>query len=313
MMATLRFMSWNWNCFSDGQNERKLALIDRLNPSVVALQEVDRAAWTFLKESAEDWTAYMPSGWATDEWAEDGRKQPIPSTALLVRSGMTVSPIEPPDLSAWTKPTGRWSREFSATFAGDDTEQPEHRAFMGAQVAVGDAVVTVVSAHPPHAAADGPEQEARRILRKRRTYEVLRQWIADKTPLVIGMDANAWIDSGLEPLSDGPKIDPGNAQHDIGMFLYNGFIDGEEDVAAPRDAFRIWLAENDVARKDIETRRPFGPWAMTYIRSTQYARADRRDLVMVSRGIAVTNVEHNYEDSLAAGSDHSYVLCDLEI
>lgn len=312
-MGTLRFMSWNWNCFSDGQNERKLALIGRLRPHVVALQEIDRAAWRFLEKSAAGWSIHMPSGWDTDGWAVDGRSQPLPSTALLVRSGIAVSPIEPPPLSAWRNPTGLWSREFAAKFGGDDTEHPEHRAFMGAQVAIGGAVVTVVSAHPPHAAADGPEQEARRILRKRRTYEVLRQWVAGKSPLVLGMDANAWIDSGLEPLSEGPQHDPNNAQFDIGLFLNNTFIAGHEDPSSPRDAFRVWLAANPDVSEEIAARRPFGPWAMTYIRSTQYARADRRDLVMISDGVRVTHVDHSYEDSVAAGSDHSYVLCDLEV
>ena len=180
----------------------------------------------------------------------------------------------------------------------------------------------VVSAHAPHAAGEGDER-VRRILRKRRTYEVLRQFIGGRGPVVLGIDANAWIDpepdelgvfgGPLVPLAERDRPDPSIDQSDIGQFLDNGFVDGEYEPDEPRDALRRWLKGNPDRRAEVLARRPYGPWAVTYNRSANYARPDRRDIVMVSSEIEVRNVEHDYEDSLAAGSDHSYVLCDLEV
>lgn len=40
---------------------------------------------------------------------------------------------------------------------------------------------------------------------------------------------------------------------------------------------------------------------------------DRFDVVMVSPSVEVTSMEHGYEDALAAGSDHAYVMADLDV
>ncbi|MFM7617823.1 MAG: hypothetical protein ACKO72_10250, partial [Actinomycetes bacterium] len=117
------------------------------------------------------------------------------------------------------------------------------------------------------AAGRGDDRVAR-ILRKRRTYEVLRQYIRNTT-VVLGMDANAWIDPEPEDASFGGQILrlaerdrdlPELDQTDIGLFLENGFVEGETDDAEPRDALRIWLEADKRRRAEILARRPFGPW-----------------------------------------------------
>jgi len=41
--------------------------------------------------------------------------------------------------------------------------------------------------------------------------------------------------------------------------------------------------------------------------------ADRFDAFMVSRSARIESIEHNYEDAVAAGSDHAYVCAELSI
>ena len=160
---------------------------------------------------------------------------------------------------------------------------PEPRAIVGAFVRVGGTRTMVVAAHPPHAAGEGDERVAR-VLRKRRTYEVLRQYVHRATPLVIGMDANAWIDpeptektfgQPLPTLADRVRDEPSLDQTDIGVFLDNGFVDGEIDETAPRDALHVWLEADKGRRDEVLARRPYGPWAVTYNRSANYARPDQ--------------------------------------
>jgi len=318
-MTTLRFMSWNWNCFSDGRNHRKLDLIRRKAPHVVALQEIDSPAFEAIDALRKDWALVVPPLWDHPTASRDPKGQRLPSTALMIRRELSFVPAVGPAFDAWESAPSRAGLGFGA---GDERPMtmPEPRSILGAYVRVGGRDVLVVSAHPPHAAGRGDDRIAR-ILRKRRTYEVLRQYVRGTTA-VVGMDANAWIDpepeddsfgGALQPLAARTRDLPELDQTDIGLFLENGFVDGEADEAEPRDALRIWLEADEERRKQILQRRPFGPWAITYNRSSNFARPDRRDLVMVSKDVKVLEVEHSYEDSLAAGSDHSYVLCDLEI
>lgn len=318
-MTTLRFMSWNWNCFSDGRNHRKADLIRRLAPDVVALQEVDKPGYDDIERLLSAWTPVMPPVWDDPEESVDLKGNRLPSTALLISEELTFEPADAPALDVWKTAPPRAGLEFGDR--EDDANTPEARSIVGAHVHVGGTSVFCVSAHPPHAAGRGDERVAR-ILRKRRTYEVLREYVRGRN-VVLGMDANAWIDPepeevgkfdvALLPLAARTRDLPELDQTDIGLFLENGFVDGEADEAEPRDALRIWLGADKERRNQILQRRPFGPWAITYNRSSNFARPDRRDLVMVSKDVKVLEVEHSYEDSLAAGSDHSYVLCDLEI
>jgi hypothetical protein len=50
---------------------------------------------------------------------------------------------------------------------------------------------------------------------------------------------------------------------------------------------------------------------VTFVRGTTRKVADRFDAIMAATTFAVQQVEHSYEDSVSAGSDHSYVLAQL--
>ena len=51
---------------------------------------------------------------------------------------------------------------------------------------------------------------------------------------------------------------------------------------------------------------------MTFVRGTTRKVADRFDAIMASPALAVQQVDHSYEDSVSAGSDHSYVLAQFD-
>jgi hypothetical protein len=221
--------------------------------------------------------------------------------------------MEPPNLDSWRTAHVRAQADFTPDFERKDDAMPDHRSFVGATMRIGDREVILVSAHGPHAAARDKDLAKLRVMLKRRTYAVLRDWLSGRSPLVLGIDANAWADSGEHLLEEELSLGDGGPQDDIMMFVQNGYLPGMEDLTDPKDAFRMWLDANEDARDEIIAKRPYGPWATTYNRSMNHPRPDRRDLVMVSRDIGVTRVEHDYESSLAAGSDHSYVLCELEI
>ena len=305
-MTSLRFVTWNWNCFSDNRNDRKAELLLRLSPKVIALQEVEEASLAALKIRFPDWTVLTPPEWGTSAWPKDERKHDLPGVALLIAPGIYFAEFKAPSLESW-----RTTEGLEANFQRKDDAFPEARAFVGATLHFNGEKVTVISAHPPHASSKDWDMLQWRVVRKRRTYEVLRQWISEVHPLILGMDANAWLDVNqpFEPYISNAE----EPQNDIMLFVRDGDVKDREISHGHHDAFRVWLKENPAAWNEIQKRRPFGPLATTYNRSMNHPRPERFDLVMVSPNIRVTSIEHGYEDSLAAGSDHGYVCCDLEL
>ena len=79
---------------------------------------------------------------------------------------------------------------------------------------------------------------------------------------------------------------------------------------ANRDATKLALLDRLEA---VQRRRPAGPLAVTFVRGTIRKVADRFDAIMASTRLNVHHVEHNYEDAVSAGSDHSYVLATLQL
>ena len=82
----------------------------------------------------------------------------------------------------------------------------------------------------------------------------------------------------------------------------------------------VWTANRDATKlalldrlEAVQRRRPAGPLAVTFVRGTIRKVADRFDAIMASTRLNVHHVEHNYEDAVSAGSDHSYVLATLEL
>ena len=169
-------------------------------------------------------------------------------------------------------------------------------------------VIEVVAAHPPHSAGKG-EDRAMRIERKLRTYAALERWVKGRNNVVVGIDGNAWIDTACDKrFSTRPTpVPPDGPQLAVSKFFYDG-----PERHGLQDVYREWLHQDSARIDAIRSRRPLGPLAVTFVRGTTHKVADRFDAIMASPAFAVQQVEHSYEASVSAGSDHSYVLAQLE-
>lgn len=91
---------------------------------------------------------------------------------------------------------------------------------------------------------------------------------------------------------------------------------GPDKIHELVDALRLWI-ENDPCRlDDIRRVRPNGPLAISYLTRRRGDRPPnplRYDAVWVSKHFAVHDVQYPYEESVAAKSDHSAVVCDLKL
>jgi endonuclease/exonuclease/phosphatase family metal-dependent hydrolase len=285
--SNLRFVTWNWNVFNPGRTASKLALLERLQPDVAALQEVSRPTAEALRQHFPG--CVVLEGLSRSEW-QGGRAN---GAALFIRNGLEVVDAEQPPMEGWDGVAG----------APDAVPPPE--SLVAAVVRCGGRDITVASAHPPNAAGRGDEREWR-VARKLRTYAALETWVSGRDPVVLGMDANAWIDSVGSPF-EAPVYDD-DPQRPIMEFLRE-----QPSRHGLRDAFRSWLDDHPDVLEEIRRRRPNGPLATTYVRGGNYPVPDRFDVVMVSPSVEVVSVEHGYEDALAAGSDHAFVTAELAV
>lgn len=288
----LGVLSWNWCVWTQNRDHLKLALLDRLDWTIATLQEISVESAQLIRERFPDADiAYGVD--LTDGLLSPGQEPPSYGCAVVVRHGTSI-------ISAGVvTPTQGGKRRDDST--------PLAASLVYAQVALpGGIPIAVVAAHAPHAAGRGDDRD-RRVERKVRTYLDLEAWLrAQDLPTLVGIDGNAWIDGGVRDLWQQPSADPADPQWSVGQF----FCDGPARHGL-RDTYRYWL-ESDRARLDeVRRRRPDGPLAVTYVRGTTRKVADRFDAVMASPEFRVHSVEHDYGDSVAAGSDHSYVLASL--
>lgn len=282
-------LSWNWCVWTQPRDRLKLALLDRLDWTVAALQEVSVESVQRISDRFPDADIACGVDLSVDALTP-GQESPSYGCAVVVRNGAAIinaGVIAPTQDERWRS---------------DST--PLAASLVYARVAMPSGVpIAVVAAHAPHAAGRGDDRD-RRVERKVRTYLDLEAWLRQRDlPAIVGIDGNAWIDGGMRDLWRRPSADPADPQWSVGQF----FCDGPRRHGL-RDTYRAWL-ESDPARLDeVRHRRPDGPLAVTYVRGTTRKVADRFDAVMASPEFRVHSVEHDYEDSVAAGSDHSYVL-----
>jgi hypothetical protein len=216
--------------------------------------------------------------------------------AVILESGLIPSAEPDPDSTSDLTKFG-------------DVSLPLLESLVHAQVKLPDGtVIEVVAAHPPHSAGKG-EDRAMRIERKLRTYAALERWVKDRTNVVVGIDGNAWIDTACKNPFDFPAIP--NTKDDPQLAVSKFFYDGPERHGL-QDVYREWLHQDPARIDAIRSRRPSGPLAVTFVRGTTRKVADRFDAIMASPALPVQQVDHSYEDSVSAGSDHSYVLAQFD-
>jgi hypothetical protein len=265
----------------------KLDLLERLAWDVATLQELLPASIQAVRERFGDCELVVRD--PNTSWPRPGVRR---------RCGLLI------------RPSVELLRAIEIDCDGDQgvpgvASEVGREVLVAAEIRVGDVVVFVVSAHPPHAAADDEHEREWRVLGKLRTYAALNRWLKSRSPVVVGMDANAWID-------ESPFTPPTWTDTDEQAAVVRFFFE-DPPAHGLRDSFRVWLAEHPQELEEIRLRRPTGPLALTYVRGGKRPVADRFDVIMVSSEFHVHAIEHNYEDAVAAGSDHAYVRTDLTV
>lgn len=135
---------------------------------------------------------------------------------------------------------------------------------------------------------------------KSAAFRAIAEWAVRQTmPTLIGIDANA------------PKVDhPVHKQN-------AWWRDGEADFLGPKtnhtmqDVLRILFRDNPDRFDAVAEQYPNGPLAVSYRRGKAAPISCRYDFIYVSPHFSVQEVSYPYDSSLAAGSDHSIVVADL--
>ena len=197
----------------------------------------------------------------SDSWPRPAARR---CCGILVRP--TVKLVDVPEIDCGGDP-----------LPGDTPEVPRE-ALVAAEIETDGVTVSVVSAHPPHSAGRSDEERAWRLRGKLGIYDALTAWVTGRQNVVVGMDANWWLDSS--PFST-PAWDDEDEQAAVARFFFD-----PEHGHGLRDAFRSFLSEHPVELERIEARRPNGPLAVTHVRGGNRPIADRFDALMVSRSAA---------------------------
>jgi exonuclease III len=283
----LRFVTWNLNLFTQGRLGDKLDLLEGVGFDVAAIQEVTRPSVRALRERFPNATIVDGVSWSG--W--DSRN--AHGATLVVLSGLEV--IDQGGLSLeW------WHLD------GGLIDGPPLGSIARASVRVGSKVVEVMAAHPPNAAAKSSEEYLARSLGTVATYGAIERWAASHHPVVLGIDANAWVDTAWSPFE--APVYSADPQLPIMEF----FGDGSSRHGL-RDVFRAWLESRPEELAQIRRRRPRGPLATTHMRGGNGPIPDRFDVIMATEAIEPIPVEHHHQDASAAGSDHAVVIADLEL
>ena len=304
---TFGVISWNFCVWTNSRNEQKVKFLDSLDWSIALLQEVSPGAIEAIQSGIPG--VSVVSG---VELLRDQTSNPMPEApatrvrdfgcAILARNGAKI-------LESGLIPSAELDPDSKSDLTRfGDASRPLVESLVWAQVKLADGtVIEVVAAHPPHSAGKG-EDKAMRIERKLRTYAALERWVKSRTNVVVGIDGNAWIDTACDDrfASRPSSVPPDDPQLAVSKFFYDG-----PKRHGLQDVYRQWLHQDPARLDAIRSRRPNGPHAVTFVRGTTRKVADRFDAIMASEAFTVQQVEHSYEDSVSAGSDHSYVLARL--
>ena len=301
-------ISWNFCVWTNSRNGQKVEFLNGLDWSIALLQEVSPEAVEAIRSGVPG--VSVVSGVDLLQAQADPAQQKEPATrvrdfgcAILARNGAKVveSGLIP---SAELDPD---SKSDLTRFGDASLPLPESLPWARLQLPDG-TVIEAVAAHPPHSAGKG-EDKAMRIERKLRTYAALERWVKSRPNVVVGIDGNAWIDSACDDrfASRPSSVRPDDPQLAVSEFFYDG-----PERHGLQDVYREWLHQDPARLEEIRSRRPLGPLAVTFVRGTTRKVADRFDVIMASPALAVQQVDHSYEDSVSAGSDHSYVLAQFD-
>ena len=192
--------------------------------------------------------------------------------------------------------------DFTISEAESVRDLPSQERGVGALIhAPGGVVLRAVSWHAPNAAGQG-------VAFKMAGYNGIISYLKKLAgPVILGFDGNHWnLRTGLAPR---PVPEPGGDPH----YVENRFF-SDDPQHSLRDAYLEYLRCHPDEYARVQEERPEGPLAVTYVRGTRARpQPDRFDYVFVSDHFVVERVEHDYEASIEAGSDHATVRADLRL
>lgn len=130
-------------------------------------------------------------------------------------------------------------------------------------------------------------------------FLTIADWLENRNkPMVIGIDANT-------PKSDHPDLRKSNWWYKEEPILFGA--DARHDL---KDSYRIYLEAHPELFKDIISKNPDGPIAISYKRGPQKIPC-RYDVIYVSPEWKIRHAQYFYEESVEHGSDHSIVTAKL--
>ena len=277
----MRVVSWNVNFPGSKRAAREGAMLRGLRPALVLLQEVNPNSASILSHVA--------------------------GADSMVRADELPSP-EPGSL-----PT----RRHVAAVAGYGVEYPHHHQLLDGVLQpwrtlliatrIGGTEIFAASYHAPPGVRYG--------ITKPRQAVAFASWLnGHRGPVLFGADANT-------PLADALDFASTRTHWHTGDRHLHG-EPGDDLLFGPGkkhtlgDALRRWIAEHPDHAAAFRANSLQGPLATTHRtgrRKDNPGTGRRFDSVWISSHWTVRNIEHLYDDGIAAGSDHALVVADLDL
>ena len=278
----MRLVSWNINYRGRKTAERQGNLLRELAPHLILLQEVNPVSSEVLRDAAgADWMVR-----AIDLRTQEPDDSPVRQRGVAIAGRGLPAPCR-----SWLLDEIRLSERVLLIEI-----ETEGTPFIA------------VSYHAPPGVNWG--------IVKPRQAVAFASWLSTRNgPMLFGADANT-------PLIDAPDFANTRTHWHTGDPRLLGepgddLLFGHKKGHDLEDALRRWLAfPSSRDERDRLGAGPTGPLATTYwtVKGKNLPGTERRyDSVWVSRHWAVRKVEHLYERSVAAGSDHAAVLVELDL
>lgn len=268
----MKVISWNIRYSSKDSTNRRVEHLKSLEWDLVALQEVSKPAWSVLSRSA----IFSSGEFTLDAFGIRSPDRHTHGVAVISRN---------PDLGISSPQLlpGIPKVERGLSVKIDGLARP----------------FKMVSWHAPNAASEGEPT-------KMKGYSGFTTWLESVDhPCIACFDGNHWNPGTSLDSPDPPK--PGDKFFAESLFFSRGA------THHLRDALLEYLKTSPDSYHRILDELPNGPLGVSYIRkgSGKILIKDRFDYIFASPEFTVNSCTYEYEQAVAAGSDHGTVIAEL--